>query len=395
MIDGFMWNNPYNGDKIPLLAKSWKVIPNVNVPTSAIIYNATLHKWVYVKSGTHARFAVELDLRKNLGVFHDGQKVRVTDMLYWIYLVTEWGTKSGKNDMRYDTYVASTWGTWISKFKGVQVVSPTKIILYTDMYHFDPNELADMVSGVMAPSVPWELLYAMEQAVMHTKLAFSPTEAQVKGGEWLDTLNPDHVKIVLKYLEQDEKNDVVPPQVAELAKLLNIKIDTTPNYAAVINFIKKHGHMVIGNGPLYLDSYDPNSDSAILKAFRNPDYPFSASQFKYLSYENVKFAQVTSVETNAPVLVPGQPIEVKVHVIDKNSKKPLDNAIVFVAIYNGDGQLVFKGFAKESAPGTGNYVITATNTGNWGPGTYTVKVIAYSHEAFWPSIMTTTFIVLG
>ncbi|UXD22400.1 hypothetical protein IPA_04360 [Ignicoccus pacificus DSM 13166] len=395
MIDGFMWNNPYNGDKIPLLAKSWKVIPNVNVPTSAIIYNATLHKWVHVKPGIHARFAVELDLRKNLGVFHDGQKVRVTDMLYWIYLVTEWGTKSGKNDMKYDTYVASTWGTWISKFKGVQVVSPTKIILYTDMYHFDPNELADMVSGVMAPSVPWELLYAMEQAVMHTKLAFSPTEAQVKGGEWLDSLNPDHVKIVLKYLEQDEKNDVVPPQVAELAKLLNIKIDTTPNYAAVINFIKKHGHMVIGNGPLYLDSYDPNSDSAILKAFRNPDYPFSASQFKYLSYENVKFAQVTSVETNAPVLVPGQPIEVKVHVIDKNSKKPLDNAIVFVAIYNGDGQLVFKGFAKESAPGTGNYVITATNTGNWGPGTYTVKVIAYSHEAFWPSIMTTTFIVLG
>jgi len=392
LVDGFMWNNPYTGDKIPLLAKSWKVLRNVDVPTSAIIYNYKEHKWEHVKPGTKAKFAIELDLRA-LGVFHDGQKVRLTDMLYWIYLVSEWGTKAGKNDVRYDPYVASTYSSWISKFKGVQIVNPHKIIVYTDMYHFDPNELADTVTSVMAPSVPWELLYAMEQAVEHTKLAFSPTQAQVKGGEWLDSLNPDHVKIVMKYLEEDAKKDVVPPQVSELGKLVGV--DVKPDYNSVIAFIKKHGHMVIGNGPLYLDSYDPNSDSAILKAFRNPNYPFSADQFEYLAYKNVKFAQITNVATNAPVAVPGAPLSVTVNVIDKNSKKPLDNAIVFVAIYDTAGKLVYKGFAKETSPG--NYVlnIPGSVTGKWSPGSYTAKVLAYSKEAFWPSMMSSTFIVLG
>jgi peptide/nickel transport system substrate-binding protein len=393
MVDGFMWNNPYNGNKIPLLAKSWKIIKDVTVPTSAVIYNYKAHKWEHVKPGTKAKFAIELNLLNNLGVFHDGQKVRFTDILYWVYLISEWGTKSGKNDTRYDSYVASTWSTWISKFKGIQIVKPNKIIIYTDMYHFDPNELADMVSGAIAPSVPWELLYAMEQAVEHTKLAFSPTAAQVKGGEWLDSLNPNHVNIVLKYLEQDQANNVIPPQVSELGKLLGINVK--PDYNAVISFIKKHGHMVIGNGPLYLDSYDPNSDSAILKAFRNPNYPFSASQFSYLAYENVQFAQVTSVNTNTPVLVPGQPIEVTINIVDKNTKKPLDKALAFVAIYDSNGNLAYKGFAKEKAPGNYYLSVPGKDTANWSPGTYTVKVIAYSSQAFWPSIMTTTFIVLG
>jgi peptide/nickel transport system substrate-binding protein len=263
------------------------------------------------------------------------------------------------------------------------------------MYHFDPNELADMVSTVMAPSVPWELLYAMEQAVMHTKLAFSPTEARVKGGEWLDSLNPEHVKIVLKYLEQFNKEGRVPRQVMELTHILGTRINTRPNYNAVINFIKEHNHMVIGNGPLYLDSYDPSSDAAVLKAFRSLDYPFTTDDFKHLSYENVRLSQITSVQTNAPVLVPGQPIQITINVIDKNSKRPLDNAIVFVAIYNADGKLVSKAFAKEIAPRTGKYQLSVSDTSEWTPGTYTVEVIAYSNEAFWPSIMSTTFIVLG
>ncbi|ALU12716.1 hypothetical protein EYM_06745 [Ignicoccus islandicus DSM 13165] len=392
LIEPFMWNNPYTGDKIPLLAKSWKVYENVEVPEKAITYDYKTHKWVHVKPGTKAKYAVELNLR-NLGVFHTGQNVRVSDMLYWIYLVTEWGTKSGKDDAKYDSYVASTYSTWIENFKGVLVKSPTDIVIYTDMSHFDPNELADTATSVLAPSVPWELLYAMEQSVLNSKLAFSPTEAETKGGEWLDSLNPDHVKIVLKNLEDDAKKGVVPEQVKEMCELIGAK--PKPNYQAVIDFIKKHNHMVIGNGPLYLDSYDPTTDSAILKAFRNEGYPFSADQFEYLAYENVKFAQVTSLTTDKPLLIRGQELTVTVNVIDKNSKTPLSDAKVFVAIYSADGKLVYSDFAKEKAPGKYTITITSEETQNWTSGTYTVKVIAYSKEAFWPSMYTTSVIVVG
>jgi peptide/nickel transport system substrate-binding protein len=391
MVDGFMANNPYTGDKIPLLAKSWTVkTGNIVVPTSAITYNYKDHKWEHVKPGTVAKSMVVLHLRKNWGVFHDGQKVRITDMLYWVYLVMEWGTKAGKNDVRYDPFIASVDGPWIQSFKGIQFVPPNTIIIYSDMKHFDPNELADEVSSVLAPSVPWELLYAMEQAVESGKVAFSQTAAQSKGVDWLDSLNPAHVKLVLSYLEKDAKDNVVPPQVAELAKLLGIK--AKPDYNAVIKFIKEHGHMVIGNGPLYLDRYYPNSDSAVLKAFRNPNYPFTPQEFDYLAFSKVALAQVKSVKV-PPVAVKGQPIQINVEVVNKNTGKPLSNGIVFVAVYGPTGKLVADGFAKMTAPGS--YTFTVSNTANLPAGSYTVKVIAYSSQAFWPSIKSATFLVVG
>jgi peptide/nickel transport system substrate-binding protein len=393
IVDPFMANNPYNGDKIPLLAKSWSVqTGNILVPTSAITYDYKLHKWVHVKPGTVAKSMVILKLNKNLGVFHDGQPVRIVDMLYWVYLVREWGTKSGANDTRYDSYIASVDSTWIHAFKGVQYVPPDTLIIYTDLKHFDPNELADMASSVLAPSVPWELLYAEEQAVMSGKVAFSPNEASAKGVDWLDALNPKHVKLVMSYLEKDMEEGVVPPQVAELAKLLNI--DVKPNYEAVIKFIKEHGHMVIGNGPLYLDKYDPTTDSAILKAFRNPKYPFSASQFAYLSIENVKFAQVKSVNV-PPVVAKGTPLSVTVEVVTKGTNEPLKNAIVFVAVYGPNNELIAGGFAKMTKPGTYVFQVPVDVMAKAEPGTYSVSVIAYSKEAYWPSMAKATFLVLG
>ncbi len=391
LVDGFMANNPYTGDKIPLLAKSWTVKQgNILVPTSAITYDYKHHKWVHVKPCTVAKSMVVLHLRSNWGVFHDNQKVRITDMLYWVYLVMEWGTKADANDTRYDSFIAAVDSNWIQSFKGVQFIPPNTLVIYSDMKHFDPNELADAVSSILAPSVPWELVYAEEQAVMSGKVAFSSSEAGARGVDWLDALNPKHVKLVLSYLEKDAQENVVPPQVAQLAKLLGIKVK--PNYKAVIAFIKKHGHMVIGNGPLYLDKYYPTTDSAVLKAFRNPKYPFMPEQFDYLEYKNVVFAQVKSVNVPA-VVAKGTPLTVTVSVVNKKTKQPLDEAIVFVAIYNPAGKLVASGFAK--AKGNGQFVFTVTNTADWEAGGYSVKVIAYSKQAFWPSMAKATFIVIG
>ena len=363
---------------------------NILVPTSAITYDYKHHKWVHVKPGTVAKSMVVLHLRSNWGVFHDNQKVRITDMLYWVYLVMEWGTKADANDTRYDSFIAAVDSNWIQSFKGVQFIPPNTLVIYSDMKHFDPNELADAVSSILAPSVPWELVYAEEQAVMSGKVAFSSSEAGARGVDWLDALNPKHVKLVLSYLEKDAQENVVPPQVAQLAKLLGIKVK--PNYKAVIAFIKKHGHMVIGNGPLYLDKYYPTTDSAVLKAFRNPKYPFMPEQFDYLEYKNVVFAQVKSVNVPA-VVAKGTPLTVTVSVVDKKTKQPLDEAIVFVAIYNPAGKLVASGFAK--AKGNGQFVFTVTNTADWEAGGYSVKVIAYSKQAFWPSMAKATFIVIG
>ncbi|NPA84997.1 MAG: hypothetical protein GXO07_03215 [Crenarchaeota archaeon] len=390
MVDGFMANNPYTGDKIPLLAKSWTVkTGNIVVPTDAITYNYTTHEWTHVKPGTVAKSMVVLHLSDNWGAFHTDQKVRLADMLYWVYLVMEWSTQSDQNDTRFDPFLASVNGPWVQNFKGVQFIPPNTLVIYSDMQHFDPNELADMVSAVLAPSVPWELLYAMEKVVLEGKAAFSSSTAQSKGVDWLDGLNPKHVAEVRAVLERCAQEGKVPPQVSQLAELLGI--NASPNYNAVIRFIDKHGHMIVGNGPLYLDRYYPDSDSAVLRAFRDPRYPFTPRDFENLAYDKVVFAEVRSV--SVPDVVPkGQPIEITVKVVNKNTGEPLENAIVFVAIYDPNGNLVASGFAEMQSPGT--YSFTA-DSANLPGGSYTVKVIAYSDQAFWPSIKSATFLIIG
>jgi len=45
-------------------------------------------------------------------------------------------------------------------------------------------------------------------------------------------------------------------------------------YQACMDWIDEHKHAVISNGPFYLDIYDPANMYAVLKAFRDPTYPF-------------------------------------------------------------------------------------------------------------------------
>ncbi len=395
LFDPIMAPNPYTGDQIPLRGH-WEVkCGNFVVPTSAITYDYKAHKWVHVKPGTTAKTMIVLKLK--LGPWHNGQMATLGDYLYSLYMTLEWGTKAGKDDVRYDPYVASVQSQFIKTFKGVQVIPPNTLIVYTDMSFFDKDELANRVLGALDAGnygAPWELYYATEKLVEAGKVAYSQQQAEAKGVDWLDMLNPDHVKMLENVLKEMIAKKEVPEPIKEL-EAMGIPVgNPIARYKATLKFLEEHGHAVIGNGPVYLDKYVPTTDTIILKAFRDGRYPFQPKDFEWLAYSKVKFAEVTAVKV-PPVVVKGQPAQIMVSVVDRATKEPLKGALVYVSIYDSNGNLVCLKKAEMAAPG--EYVVTLgpESTAKLAPGNYLVDILAYSNQAFWPSMASATMIVVG
>ena len=65
--------------------------------------------------------------------------------------------------------------------------------------------------------------------------------------------------------------------------------DAKKRYDASINWISTHKNAVIGNGPFYLDNYNPSGGIITLKAFRDPSYPFKQGHWSV--YEHPKLAE--------------------------------------------------------------------------------------------------------
>jgi peptide/nickel transport system substrate-binding protein len=64
--------------------------------------------------------------------------------------------------------------------------------------------------------------------------------------------------------------------------------EASNRYDASIKWITQHNNAIIGNGPFYLDSYNPSGGLITIKAFRDSSYPSSVGYWN--KYEHPKLA---------------------------------------------------------------------------------------------------------
>ena len=112
-------------------------------------------------------------------------------------------------------------------------------------------------------------------------------------------------------------------------------------YDAAIEWIQRHRHAVISNGPFYLDTYNPSAGIISLKAFRDPSYPFPQGYWSV--FENPKLAAIQTVDTQK-YLSPGDPLKVRLNVTVGN--KPSNDAIVDYFLSDKEGRVIFSGKAE-------------------------------------------------
>ena len=387
--DSATFRNPYTGEVIPM-REHWVDVSTkgptekLKVPSDAQIWDPYSQHWKSVGQNTSSMSKVTYKILYSN--WHNGISMDKSDLLYTQYFLFQWGTNTGKGNLTVDPEFTSQAQAALPLVKGLRFIANDQVESYINMWHYDKREIAN--AATIWPAEPWEITAATERLVTSGKLAYSNGEATARNVDWLSLLVPVHAEMIKEELQKMKDEGYVPAALKGIVSVAN----ATKRYDASINWITNHKNAVIGNGPFYLDSYNPEGGVITIKAFRDPSYPFPEGYWS--SFENPKLATLQSV--NAPQFISiGQPTVV-VNLTVNVGGKPSNDAIVNFFISNKDDRVVVQGVAKASSAGNklGAYsiILRENDTSKLSVGPNTLKIFANSREASKPDIYSTVLI---
>jgi len=387
--DSATFRNPYTGEVIPL-REQWVDVSTkgpagkLKVPPDAQIWDPYSQHWKSV--GQNASSMSKVTYKILYSNWHNGIPMDKSDLLYTQYFLFQWGTNTGKGDLTNDPEFTSQAQAALPLVKGLRFIANDEVESYINMWHYDKKEIAD--SATIWPAEPWEITAATERLVTSGKLAYSTGEATARNVDWLSLLSPVHAEMIREELQKMKDEGYVPAALKGIITVGN----ASNRYDASINWIANHKNAVIGNGPFYLDSYNPAGGIIIIKAFRDPSYPFP--QGYWSSFENPKLATLQSINAPQFISIGQQPVIVNLTV--NVGGRPSNDAVVNYFISNKDDRVVVQGAAKPAAAanklGTYNIVLRENDTSKLSVGPNTLKILTNSREAFKPDIYSTVLL---
>ena len=361
-VRDYAWlRHPSTLEPVPVRA-TWKVEEkNVSVPTTAIMYDPNKHSWVSVPEGKKASYVLEFNFK--FSNYHDGSPQTLLDILTNFAWFVEWAFKSGDNDIWYHKNVESD--KYIAEdVAGIEIINSTAIRVYGNYgLFYSLDETAIYYLDYLWPSWHPLLRLAFEYVVLYKGPVSGAKYGWLTGeGErTLDAMNPDHVADVAEALRILGRGDYSPPHLASTIKVLKEKgiqvQDVGKSCDSLAKFITEHKHMVVSNGPYYMNRYVPQQMYIELKAFRDPTYPFTPDYWlKAFEVSQVKVAGAIKVPT---VLVAGYSADVEVPITkyvifpDEGVREATDvNAELAVLGAKGEVLASVPGKVKEVGPPT-------------------------------------------
>jgi len=380
LYDPGVFKHPYTGDTLPIRT-SWELETagpdgKLPVPEDAITWDPVLQNWKNVGPGAESISKVTFDL--TFSNWHHGKIMDINDILYSIYFTNEWGSEQLENDKTFDTEYTPRAAQSVQTQIGVKQIDHDTIEVYVDFWHFDEAEIADWASVWSA--TPWEIMAAMEQAVIDGKVSFSRSGAVSKGVNWLSLLVPNDSAIIREYLEEFKNSGFIPPA---LEKFQLDNRYTQSRYDSSINWIQDNDHAVISNGPFYLERYSPESRTISIKAFDDPTYPFQVGYWK--DFENVVFPKIIQIDL-PDVIKKGDPLSIQV--------KTEDATKIHYFLTNSEGITVSSGIEELDGKMV-ELEISEEQTLNLGDGANDLKIFAISDSVLRPDIFTTSFLAVS
>lgn len=389
LSDDGTFRNPYTGEVIPMRTPWVNVttkgpLEKLVVPNNSMNWDPVSQQWKGPGENNSAFTVVKYDtLYSN---WHHGIPMAPADLLYPQYFVFEWGKDTGDPaDLTKDPQYMAGVQPALPLIKGIRFINNQTVESYVDQWHFDDKELAG-TAGVWAGE-PWEITAATERLVSSGKAAFSRGEAS-KNVPWLSLIVPSHAAMIRNELVAMKAEGFIPAPLRDFVT----SEEATKRYDASIKWIDTHKHARIGNGPFYLDSYNPEGRLITLKAFRDSSYPFEKGHWS--QYETPKVASIDNLAAPRTIVAGQSPYKADVTV--SVGGKPAQNASVFYFISDKDGRTVISGNTSVSdANGKYSIEIPANKTALLSTGPSIMKVFAVSDSAYRPDIQSTTLIAVN
>jgi peptide/nickel transport system substrate-binding protein len=390
LTDPATFRNPYTGEVIPMRTPWLNIttkgpFEKLQVPNDSVTWDPVSQEWRDPGENNSAFTSVKYKILYSN--WHHGAPMTVADLVYPQYFLFEWGKDTGDPaDKTKDPEYMSAVQPGLPLVKGTRFIDNQTVESYIDQWHFDKKELAEAAS--VWAGEPWEITAAAERLVSSGKVAYSKTEALSKNVPWLSLILPSHAAMIRNELVAMKNEGFLPPALKNLVT----SVEANKRYDASIKWIDTHNHAVIGNGPFYLDSYNPAGRVITIKAFRDASYPFEQGHWSI--YEKQKIASISKVDAPKTVLAGQSPLNVDVEV--SVDGKATQNATVYYFISNRDGRTVISGNTTSSdRNATYSINIPKNQTAALSTGPSLLKVFAVSNTAYRPDIHSTTLIAVN
>jgi len=390
LSDPGTFRDPYTGEVITMRTPWLNIttkgpLEKLVVPNDSMNWDPISEQWTGPGKNNTAFTVVKYD--NFYSNWHNGIPMTPADLLYPQYFVFEWGKDTGDPaDLTNDPEYMAGVEPGLPLIKGIRFINNQTVESYVDQWHFDDKELAG-TAGVWAGE-PWEITAASERLVTSGKAAFSRGEASSKDVPWLSLIVPSHAAMIRNELVAMKAEGFIPAPLRDFVS----SEEAIKRYDASIKWIGTHNHAIIGNGPFYLDSYNPEGRVITLKAFRDSSYPFEKGHWS--QYETPKVASIDKVAAPRTIIAGQSPLKADVTV--SVAGKPTQNASVFYFVSDKDGRTVISG-NTTSSDGNGKYSIEipANKTAHLPTGPSIMKIFAVSDFAYRPDIQTTTLIAVN
>jgi peptide/nickel transport system substrate-binding protein len=376
--------NPYNGEVIPL-RNEWTNITTMGpekrleVDKDAVTWNPSSQSWQDVGKNTSKS---KVTLHIVYSNWQNGQPMSKADLIYPLYFLYEWSSKTNSSDLSYDPEYAAQAQVALKYLRGTKFLNDSNVVSYVDYWHFDKKEIADFAS--IWASSPWEVNAAIERLVKNGMFAYSRSEATVKNIEWLSPIIPSHAQAIKQELEKMKTERFVPPALKDVVTV----DEAIKRYDASIKWITEHNHAIIGNGPYEIQNYNPTGKVISLSAFRDSSYPFPKGYWSI--YETANLAKFEKVQ-QPKVVTRGLPLKISGNVTVGGN--PDSNATLTYYLFDKNNRLIAQGEGKW-IDDKGNFAIAingaATRAMSIGPNEF--ELFVKSNSALRPDIYNGIFI---
>ena len=286
-------SNPYTGDPMPFRNNWTNIVSSgpfneTKVPNDAIVWNPFNQTWDS-NDGNNDTALMRITMEPLFSKWHNGAPMDKYDLLYSYYFPYEWSVDTKNNDRTFDAEFSSVTLPTLPLIKGVKFNEHNNTFdSYIDMWHYDKTQLPQY--GNMWTSEPWEITAATERLVSNGKLSYSRSDANIKQNEQLSVVLPSHSELIKQELEKMKLEKFIPSPLQGLVSLDYV----IKRYDSSIQWINLHNNAAIGNGPYYLDSFNPSGGIVILKKFNDGTYPYKAGYFsQFEKPQNINIEKIS------------------------------------------------------------------------------------------------------
>lgn len=299
--DPMTWFHPFNGMPIPFRA-SFDVqtagpTGKLDVPSDAFTWDASTASWKLVGPGVKATSKVVFDMSNYIGArWHHNMTITWADVLAQLYQNFDIAYNSTKATS--ESAVASLLKPTLDTIVGFRIDEANKRLeVYLNYWHFEPAYIASFAT--MNIYLPFELVLAEDYLVFtRGTYAYSSSAATAKKVPQLNLVLSGHASDMASALQSFLSSGYYPSNIFTVGnKQYATSDEVMARYRAALAWISARGHAWISDGPYMLDRFSAEGQSAVLRAFRDPTYPFSPGKWVFgesrlVRIENIGVPQV-------------------------------------------------------------------------------------------------------